>query len=156
MTIFNSSGQSGLLCDSKVKITVEQNLHLATGLPRAVVLNRFQHSVKNWTPWGRGHWAAYYNIPQSFKIHFLFVWLSNFGDYYLILIGWFIKLSVQTFQPIFVIYRRGNFVNHPFCSKRLRDFLMISLQQVCACTWCFWTWCCWCLVGESCPPTRPA
>ena len=95
--------------------------------------------------------------PKVLKyISYLFIWLNSFGDYYSILIGWFIKLSVQMFQPIFVIYRRGNFVNHPFWSKRLRDFLMISLQQVCACTWCFWTWCCWCLVGESCPPTRPA
>ena len=35
-----------------------------------------------------------------------------------ILIGWFIKLSVQTFQPIIGIYRRGNFVyNHYICTS---------------------------------------
>ena len=28
------------------------------------------------------------------------------------LIGWLIKISVQTFQPIIIIYRRGNFVYH--------------------------------------------
>ena len=26
------------------------------------------------------------------------------------MISWFVKLSVQTFQPLIVIYRRGNFV----------------------------------------------
>ena len=36
----------------------------------------------------------------------------NFEDFYLILIGWFIMLSVQTFQPHIVIYRKGNFVYH--------------------------------------------
>ena len=37
-------------------------------------------------------------------------WLHNFGDFYWILIGWSIKLNVQTFQPLIVIYRRGYFV----------------------------------------------
>ena len=30
----------------------------------------------------------------------------------MILIGWFIKLSVQIFQPLIVIYRKGNFDYH--------------------------------------------
>ena len=48
---------------------------------------------------GRGHWAVYsYSLAgQRWKL------LLN-------LIGWFIKLSVQTFQPLIVIYRKGNFV----------------------------------------------
>ena len=57
---------------------------------------------------GRGHWAVYYTSPQSFIITFLIRWLKNFGDFYLILIGWFIKLSVQTFQPLILIYRSDN------------------------------------------------
>ena len=28
------------------------------------------------------------------------------------MIGWFIKLNVQTFQPLIIIYMRGNFVYH--------------------------------------------
>ena len=39
-------------------------------------------------------------------------WLNNFTDFYFDLIGWFIKLIVQTFQAIIVMYRRGNFVYH--------------------------------------------
>ena len=49
---------------------------------------------------GRGHWAFYYTSPQSI---FLIRLLKNFGDYYIILIGWFIKLSVRIFQPLIVI-----------------------------------------------------
>ena len=41
---------------------------------------------------------------------FLICWLNNFGKFYWILISWFIKLSVQTFQPLIVIYNRRNFV----------------------------------------------
>ena len=44
-------------------------------------------------------WDVYYTSPQSFIIT-LFV----------ILIRWFIKSSVHTFQPLIVIYRWGNFV----------------------------------------------
>ena len=56
----------------------------------------------------RGHWAVYYTSLQSFIITFFIRWLCNFGDFYWNLIGWFIKLSVQSFQPLIVIYRRGN------------------------------------------------
>ena len=41
---------------------------------------------------------------------FLIRWLNNFGDIYKILNGWFIKLSVQTFQSLIEIYRRSNLV----------------------------------------------
>ena len=34
-----------------------------------------------------GIWAVYYISPQSFIIR----WLNNFGGFYWILIGWFIK-----------------------------------------------------------------
>ena len=39
---------------------------------------------------------------------FLFISLITLG----ILIVWFIKLNVQTFQPLIVIYRGDNFVYH--------------------------------------------
>ena len=42
-------------------------------------------------------------VPNLFLIR----WLHNFRDIYLILIGWFIKFSVQTFQTLIVIYKRG-------------------------------------------------
>ena len=48
---------------------------------------------------GRWHLAVYYNSLQSFIITFTNSLLMNFGDFLWILIGWFIKLSVQTFQP---------------------------------------------------------
>ena len=38
--------------------------------------------------------------------------LNNFWDFNWILIDWFIKLSVQTFQLLILIYRRFNFVFH--------------------------------------------
>ena len=43
-------------------------------------------------------------IPKLLKIRFLIRWLNNFGD--------LIKFSVQTFQPLILIYRRGNFMHH--------------------------------------------
>ena len=38
-------------------------------------------------------WADYYTGPQSFKMTFSCC-MNNFGDFYLIMIDWFIKLSV--------------------------------------------------------------
>ena len=58
---------------------------------------------------GRGHWAVYYTSPQSFKItlsHALAQQLLG------VLLNWFMKLSVQTFLPLILIYRRGNFEYH--------------------------------------------
>ena len=62
---------------------------------------------------GRGHWAVFCTSSQSFLIR----WLDIFGDFCLILICWFIEfivglLSVQTFQPLILIYWKGNFVYH--------------------------------------------
>ncbi len=51
----------------------------------------------------RGHSAVYYTSPQS-----LIRWLNNLGDFYCILVGCFIKLSVQPFQTLIIISRRGN------------------------------------------------
>ena len=59
---------------------------------------------------GRGHWDLYYTSPQSFIITVYYLLAYQYGDFYLISICQFIKLSVQTFQPLIVIYRRGNFV----------------------------------------------
>ena len=49
---------------------------------------------------------------QSFKIRFSYSWINNFGDFHLNFIRTFIRLSVQTFQPQILIYRRCNFVYH--------------------------------------------
>ena len=69
---------------------------------------------------GRGQWAVYYTSPQSFIKCFLIHWFNNFGYYYWILIGWFIKLSVQMFKPLIVICSRGNFVYHWGCTQIYR------------------------------------
>ena len=58
---------------------------------------------------GRGHWEVYYTSPQSFIITFLTRLFNNFWDFYRIMICWFIKLSVQRFQPLILTY---NFVHH--------------------------------------------
>ncbi len=43
-------------------------------------------------------------------------------QHYLILIGWFIKLSGQTFQTLIVICRLGNFVcHHSECTLKCRS-----------------------------------
>ena len=68
--------------------------------------------VLNTREGGRGHWPVYFISPQSFKWRFLIRWLNNVGGFYWILIGWFVKSSVQTFQPQILIYKRGNFVYH--------------------------------------------
>ena len=58
---------------------------------------------------GRGQWAVHYTSPQSFIITF-----SNSMAQQLLglLIGCLIKLSVQMFQPLILIYRRCTFVYH--------------------------------------------
>ena len=48
--------------------------------------------------------------------------LDNFGVF-LNLIGLFIKLSVQSFQPPILIYRRGNFVYHHWGLKSIYRLL---------------------------------
>ena len=37
-------------------------------------------------------------------LRFLIRWTNNFGDFRGILIGWLVKLSVKTFQPLIFIY----------------------------------------------------
>ncbi len=51
-----------------------------------------------------------FHYPQSFIRTFPWIW-----------IGWFIRLSVQTFRPLIVIYRWGNFVyRHWECTSIYR------------------------------------
>ena len=57
---------------------------------------------------GRGHWSV--NI-------FLFVYFMTCGDFDLILIGLFIKLSVQAFQQLIVVNIEDNFVYHHWGCK---------------------------------------
>ena len=52
-------------------------------------------------------------VPKVSKKRFLIRWLNKFRDFYYNLIGRFIKLNVQIFQPLIVLIIRVNFVyNH--------------------------------------------
>ena len=51
-------------------------------------------------------------VPKVLYYCFIIRWLNNYGDYYLILIGWFINLNLKHFPVLTVIYRRGDFVYH--------------------------------------------
>ena len=55
--------------------------------------------------------TVYYTGPQSLKLMFSHL-LYNFGDFISIFIGWLLKLRIQTFQPIIVIFRRDYFVHN--------------------------------------------
>ena len=57
----------------------------------------------------RGRWMFITLIPKFLYCRFLLRWLNNFGWF---LIGWFIRLNVQTFQPLIVKYRSSKFVYH--------------------------------------------
>ena len=61
------------------------------------------------------------HLSPVFYYVFLFVG-KNYGEFCYMLIGWFIKMSIQTFQPLNVIYRRGNFVyQHWVCPSIYRS-----------------------------------
>ena len=63
----------------------------------------------------RGTLGCLLHYSQSFIITFcLWLYIYNLGDCYWILIGWFIKLGVQTFQALIVTYTRGNFVYYHY------------------------------------------
>ena len=89
-------------------MTLESICQFTIGFNVELLLVKLQH--KRFSQGMRGHWAVNYTSPQSFII--LIHWLKNFGTFYWILIGCFMKLSVQKFQQLIVIYRRGNFVYH--------------------------------------------
>ena len=72
---------------------------------------------------GRGHWDLYYTSPQSFIITLYYLLAYQYGDFYLISICQFIKLSVQTFQPLIVIYRRGNLC---IINEKVHTFMLMS------------------------------
>ena len=82
---------------------------------------------------GRGNWGVYYTSHTVLLKGFLIRWLNNFGDFSLILIGWFINLSVQTFQPLIIIYRRDNFVYH-YWEYINSSSIVLSLKISCKCT----------------------
>ena len=79
------------------------------------------------TQGGRWHWTVNYTGTQSFIAPWLTHWLKNFTTW--ILIGWFIKLSVQTFLPLILIFRRGNFVYHHWrCTSIYRPLSLDSCK----------------------------
>ena len=56
----------------------------------------------------------------------IYVWILIL--YYKIVIGWFIKSRVKTFQLLIVIYRRGIFVYHHWeCTSIYQPLLILSL-----------------------------
>ena len=75
---------------------------------------------------GRRQWAVHLHWSQKFINNvFLFIGsLNNFKQLwglYWTLIGWLIKLSVQAFQSLIIIYRRGNFMYlHRECTSTYR------------------------------------
>ena len=66
-----------------------------------------------------GQWAVYSTSPQSFIITFSYSLAWQLWGLLCILIGWFIKLSAQTIQPLILIYRTGNFVYHHWGAQLL-------------------------------------
>ena len=63
----------------------------------------------------------FYNMILNF-------WINNFVEIVWIVIGWFFKLSVQTFQPLFVIYRWDNFVYHHWYLHKFIGHCLIPLD----------------------------
>ena len=70
--------------------------------------------------------SAIYLITKKYLIFilielpntFFYSFTQQFWELYWTLIGLLINLSVQTFQPLIVIYRRGNFVyHHGWCTS---------------------------------------
>ena len=59
----------------------------------------------------RGHWAVY---SFRFKMKFSYSLAQHIWEFFKILIGWFNKFSVQTFQPLIVLHKGGNFVYYQF------------------------------------------
>ena len=49
-------------------------------------------------------------VPKVLRWSFNIRWLNNFRHFHWILIGWFINLSVQRFQPLWTFYRSRSFV----------------------------------------------
>ena len=82
--------------------------------------------------------AVYYTGPQSFIIMFSYSLAQQlYGLPYLVLISWLIKLSVQTFQSLIVIYKRGDFVYHNWaCTSIYRPLSYPIRFQVLLCR--FW------------------
>ena len=96
---------------------------------------------------GRGHWAVYYTSLQSFT-RFSYLLGQQLRYFYWILIGLFIKLNVQSFEPIIVIYRRDNYINnhwgctsmyqplaYPFRSLKKSTNLLQCISFACLSVW---------------------
>ena len=71
---------------------------------------------------GRGHWTFCYTSPQRFIIHLFSRWLNHYGDFNLILFGWFIECSnVST--------TNCNLQKGSFCISSLGDVLCTSIYR---------------------------
>ena len=72
------------------------------------------HNSKSWRKGTTGYLLLW---SPKFKTN-IFLFVNNFGDFSLILISWFIKLSVRTFQPLIVIYIRDYYYQR--CTSNYR------------------------------------
>ena len=92
-TLFYTSGNITLLKYMKIWYNIQVIIYRFIKAVK-ISLKMFVCPIPSISTRG-GHWAVYYTSTQSFiKKHFLIRWLKNFDDFYLILNGWFIKLSV--------------------------------------------------------------
>ena len=93
-----------------VSIIIVLWLYLVRSLKRLV-----QDTLKGWGNVREGGEIGLFItlVPKVLWLRFLIRWLNNFGDLHWKLIGWMVNSAkCQTFQQLFVIYRRGNFVNY--------------------------------------------
>ena len=81
------------------------------------------------------HWAVYYACPQSFIKTFSYSLVQQLWGLFEILIGWFFSYCVLTFQPIIVIYRRGNFVYHDWGCKLIYRPLSYLFRSLGSSVW---------------------
>ena len=69
-------------------------------------------------------------VPKDCNNVLFFVAITTLGIYW-ILIDWIIKMRVQTFQPLIVIYRRGNFdYHHLGCTSIYKPFFYLHSYSV--------------------------
>ena len=81
------------------------------------------------TQGGRWHWTLNYTGIQSFITPLAYLLSQKLYYFYWILIGGFIKLSVQAFLPLILIFRRGNFVYHHWrCTSIYRPLSLDSCK----------------------------
>ena len=83
------------------------------------------------TQGGKGHWTLNFTGTQSFITTLSHLLAQKHWVYLLDFVGWFQISSVQTFQPIALIYRKGNFVYQHWVSISIYHALSYPLRSLC-------------------------